>query len=148
MTWTGIQRRILRVGVVVLMLTALPALAQEFEAYPLRPPDTSSPRATFKSFISNMNLAVQAHKNDDEYESRKAWDAAVRRYMDKALHTLDLSDEQPANRRRLGVNAAVQREFGHGKAFRFAAPAERFRLRVGCGPLERSPLRERGRRGD
>ena len=37
---------------------------------------------------------------------------------------------------------AVHREFGHGKAFRFAAPAERFRIWIGCGSFENSPLRE------
>ena len=49
-----------------------PVVAQsDFEAFPLRPPDTSSPRATLREFIANVNAAWQAVEREDYAESHR-----------------------------------------------------------------------------
>jgi len=85
-----------------------PAQAQEFDPYPLRPPDTSSPRATFRSFITEMNQAVQIYRNDEHFASRKDWDQALNHHVSRALRTMDLSEVPPTFRREIGVETAVQ----------------------------------------
>jgi MscS family membrane protein len=56
------------------------------EPYPLMPPDTSSPRATMRVFIDNMN---RAYKISLAKEYKKE---AVLPYLDRAAKCLDLSE--------------------------------------------------------
>lgn len=67
--------------------------------HPLAPPDTSSPRATLKTFLANMNDAVRAYKAGGRDEAialakRAAW-------------CLDLEKEPPALRYVLGFYATL-----------------------------------------
>ena len=59
------------------------------EPYPLKPPDTSNPRATMEVFLANMNRAyqlslVEGYKRDDVYV-----------YLNRAARCLDLSEIAP-----------------------------------------------------
>ena len=56
-------------AVAVSCLCAEGAVA-ELDPFPLKPPDTSSPRETFRSFITNINLAMQEYANRSDYETR------------------------------------------------------------------------------
>lgn len=67
--------------------------------HPLAPPDTSSPRATLKTFLDNMNGAVQAYK-----AGRK--DQALI-LADRAARCLNLEKEPPALRHVLGFYATL-----------------------------------------
>jgi MscS family membrane protein len=91
-------------AVVACLLLASPAspLAQAsgFEPYPLEPPDTSSPRGTLRSFLTNDNDAIQQWRAD---ESAPLMNHAARR----ALRTLDLSQLPPAVREDLGLEKAL-----------------------------------------
>ncbi|MEE8210910.1 MAG: hypothetical protein V3T85_03195, partial [Acidiferrobacterales bacterium] len=51
---------------VVALSLALPALtaAAGGESFPLKPPDTSSPRATLKTFIENVNEIYRIYQAD------------------------------------------------------------------------------------
>lgn len=86
----GLSRVIKFLSSLSLLLTlSSPALlAQDggsaFEAYPLRPADTSSPRDTLRSFNSNINAAVQAWQADEPRE-------AIVRAGQRARETLDFS---------------------------------------------------------
>lgn len=70
----------------MLALSASLLLAQNkdatFEAYPLRPADTSSPRDTMRSFNSNINEAVQAWHADEPRE-------VIERAGERAHETFD-----------------------------------------------------------
>jgi MscS family membrane protein len=58
------------------------------KANPLEPADTSSPQATLKSFIDNMNALYRAYKAEGSGESGKG---AQRAHLDRAVRCLDLS---------------------------------------------------------
>lgn len=62
--------------------------------HPLAPPDTSSPRATLKTFLDNMNDAVRAYKAGDKDEAIAL--------AQRAARCLDLEKEPPALRHVLG----------------------------------------------
>ncbi len=113
LAFSRVKPRLLLAGLFIVMfsmplLPALPSQAQEFDPFPLRPPDTSSPRATFRSFISEMNKAVQAYRNDEHFASRTEWNKTVRRHVSRALRTIDLSEVPPTFRREIGAESAVQ----------------------------------------
>lgn len=88
------------------MLTAsppLPAAGSETTTAadnPLSPPDTSSPRATLKSFLENFEAAYRPFYEEDE----KPREAAVFR----VLRTLDSSELPAVQRERLALEAAFQ----------------------------------------
>ena len=67
--------------------------------HPLQPPDRSSPRATLKTFLDDMNMAVEAYNGGHR-------DQAVA-HVFRAVRCLDLSAEPPAIRKPLGVHAAL-----------------------------------------
>lgn len=79
-----------------------PLLAQaiEFEPYPLEPPNTSSPRDTLRSFLSNANEAAQLWRTEDTVTLVN--DAARR-----AMRCLDLSELPPAVQDELGVEKVL-----------------------------------------
>ncbi len=75
-----------------------PVVAQsDFEAFPLRPPDTSSPRATLREFIANVNAAWQAVEREDYAESHR-----IRQRLEELLdysETVDGNEYEERTRR-------------------------------------------------
>lgn len=74
---------IVTAAMLVLLLQPQPSTAQalDFEAHPLRPADTSSPRDTLRSFLQNVNAAIFAGEQENFDE--------VQRARGRALQTLD-----------------------------------------------------------
>ena len=68
---------------------------------PLKPPDTSSPRATAKVFVDNINRAYRKSLNLG-YKDKE-----VRVYMDRAAKCLDLSNIAPTVVEDVGTEAAL-----------------------------------------
>lgn len=85
-----------RVGAawVVALSLVLPALAPAAggEGFPLEPPDTSSPRATLKTFIENVNGVYRIYQDEGVTEANRAQFATL---SARALGTLDLSELPP-----------------------------------------------------
>jgi MscS family membrane protein len=99
-------------------------------AYPLEPPDRSSPRATLKTFLDDFNRAVQAWKGGRRAEARQI--------AERAARCLNLEKEPPSVRYFIGLHAAVylketldRIEIPPTKTFRMRKPSERRILRVG-----------------
>ena len=92
-------------GVLLLALAvvAIPrAHSQEINYTPLAPPDTSSPRATLKSFHDNMELAFRRF-----YEQ---WDSSLlgtTAAENRAVACLDVSQLPPVRAKRLATEAAL-----------------------------------------
>lgn len=86
----------------VLCATPTPSLAQavDFEPYPLEPPNTSSPRDTLRSFLSNANEAAQQWRAEDNV-------TLVNDPARRAMRCLDLSELPPAVRDELGVEKVL-----------------------------------------
>lgn len=85
-----------------LLSTGTSPLAQsvDLEAYPLEPPNTSSPQDTFRSFLRYANDAVQSWRAGED--ATLINDAAQR-----AMRCLDLSELPPAVRDELGVEKVL-----------------------------------------
>ena len=90
---------------VVALSLVLPALtpAAGAEGFPLEPPDTSSPRATLKTFIENINEMYRIYQVDGVTEANRAQFATL---AARALGTLDLS-EIPPTQLKTGRSAAA-----------------------------------------
>ena len=99
----GILKALAVVAVMVVVVTAGQISAQEglIDPYPLRPPDTASPRDTLQSFQRYTREAIQRWQNRESL-------AAFDQVRAKALRTLDLSAVPPAVRRDRGSERAVQ----------------------------------------
>ena len=69
------------------------------QTHPLQPPDRSSPRATLKTFLDDMNMAVEAYNAGHRDQ--------VIAHVFRAIRCLDLTKEPPALRNPLGVHAAL-----------------------------------------
>jgi MscS family membrane protein len=67
--------------------------------HPLAPPDTSSPRATLKTFLDNMNDAVKAYKEGQRDNARHL--------AERAARCLNLEKQPPALRYVLGFYATL-----------------------------------------
>lgn len=67
-------------GLALAQTDAIPA-----DPNPLKPTDTSSPRATFKSFSENINLAIRARRSGAPYP-------IVHSYFKRVLDTFDFSN--------------------------------------------------------
>jgi MscS family membrane protein len=72
--------------------------------YPLESADTSSPRATLKSFLRAMHDVYEVARNEGRSYDSEAERAAAR---DRVLRCLDLSELPPAVRTSLAREAAV-----------------------------------------
>ena len=70
------------------------------DPYPLKPPDTSSPRATMKTLMDNMNRAYQKHLVRDYSEE-------IRIYLRRASGCFDLSEIAPNLVRDVGTETAL-----------------------------------------
>ena len=77
------------------------ALAQDVYVSPIEPPDTSSPRATFKSFRENMQSSF-----DGYHEGRRPTKLQLEAQA-RAVATLDTSRFPPVRAERQGLEAAV-----------------------------------------
>jgi MscS family membrane protein len=90
---------------------------QELERHPLRPPDTSSPRATLRSFLDNINAAYQllmsAHEDNMNSPgiftppSIREQGQMANRLMQRAIHCLDLSEVPEALKKSWGYEGAI-----------------------------------------
>ena len=91
---------------ILIALCALPTVALGDEpSYPLEPPDTSSPRATLKTF----NDAVRDAYRIGLKEGRSLRSAGRREAeIERALRCLDLSEIPPVQRADLGCEACRQ----------------------------------------
>jgi MscS family membrane protein len=69
--------------------------------HPLAPPDTSSPRATLGSFLTDANAAWRAYLESGEEEEGEAADPA--RHVRRAVRTIDLSQVAPVQRDEVGT---------------------------------------------
>ncbi len=67
--------------------------------HPLAPPDRSSPRATLKTFLDNMNKAVEAYKGKRRAEAKE--------FVTVAAQCLDLEKEPPALRLLVGLDSSL-----------------------------------------
>lgn len=76
--------------------------ALELDPSPLSPPDTSSPRATLKSFRANMEMAYRAF-----YESRDVPLPEGTPAQMRGIRCLDTSQLPPASAKRLAAEAAI-----------------------------------------
>ncbi len=93
------------------------AAAEEYFESPLQPPDTSSPRATFESFLDNIRgaydvlmpayAAYLAAPNLLPPESSREAEARAQALLDRAVHTLNLSGIPPALRQNVGLERAL-----------------------------------------
>ena len=79
----------------------------ELDPFPLKPPDTSSPRETLRSFLININIAIQRYGKKAEYATWAEWEAAVSKPVHKATRCLDLSDVGEAFREITGVETVL-----------------------------------------
>jgi len=93
------------------------AAAKEYFESPIQPPDTSSPRATFESFLNNISEAYDvlipaytaylAAPNLFPPESSREAEARAQDLLDRAVRTLDLSGIPPALRQKVGLERAL-----------------------------------------
>jgi len=93
------------------------AAAEEYFESPLRPPDTSSPRATFEGFLDNIQGAYDvlmpayasylAAPNLFPPESSREAEAWAQDLLDRAVGTLNLSEIPPAFRKKVGLEKAL-----------------------------------------
>ena len=93
--------------VIVLLLKAFlfsPVYATTLSEYPLEPADTTSPRATLKTFIDNTNAAYHMYVEEGySFENRVRLDAVTTR----AMRCLDLSKLPPTRAFSRGREAAA-----------------------------------------
>jgi len=104
---------LLALALLCALVHAPPAGAQDDDAevegtkqHPLEPPDTSSPRATFKSFLSDANAAWHAYLGSSD-RAQRAGGREPRRYVRRAARTLDLSQVPPAQLEELSVQTVI-----------------------------------------
>ncbi len=84
----------------VLLFGMLGATADAAQAiHPLEPPDRSSPRATLKTFLDEMNKAVQGFKGGRSDDARAL--------VNRAMLCLNLEKEPPALKHVIGIYAAL-----------------------------------------
>jgi MscS family membrane protein len=72
------------------------------ELHPLAPPDTSSPRATLKTFLDSMNKAVEAFKHGKRGHKDEA-----KALANPAIACLNLEKEAPSLRYVIGLSTAI-----------------------------------------
>ena len=89
----------LTVMCLVLLCVSASSAGAPTEVHPLAPVNTSSPRATLKTFLDDMNDAVKAYKEGRREEAR--------RLAKRAAGCLNLEKEPPALRNVLGFYAIL-----------------------------------------
>ena len=101
----------------VFSLSAGPASAEELFESPLQPPDTSSPRATLKSFLDNVqeayNVLMPAYASYLSEpslfppETAREAEARAEELLERAVRTLNLSEISPVLRQKVGLERAL-----------------------------------------
>jgi MscS family membrane protein len=96
-------------GLLLLLLSVMTArgLHAAGDAHPLEPVDTSSPRATLSSLLSNVDKVME--QLGGEYRTAPSRALALRSAVpvERALATLDLSETAPATRIESGLDAGT-----------------------------------------
>ncbi len=82
-----------------LLPTIAHAQGADHAIHPLAPPDTSSPRATLKTFLDNGNEALEAFKKGNKDEAKA--------FVERATRCLNLASEPPALKDVIGILAAL-----------------------------------------
>ena len=93
-------------------------MASAMARHPLKPPDTSSPQATLRSFIDNINrsysVLMAAHKKNLEspglftpHEIEEMADNATR-LLERAIWCLNLSEVPAARKENVGYEASLR----------------------------------------
>jgi MscS family membrane protein len=84
----------------VLLLYVLGSTAGSAQdVHPLAPPDTSSPRATLKTFLDSTNKALEAFKRGQRAEARQL--------IIRAARCMNLEQEAPSLRYVIGLSTAI-----------------------------------------
>ena len=91
---------LLAVAILLASTHAAPATAQDAEANPLLPVDTSSPRATFNSFRTDLEKAYRAWREREHL-------GEVRALGDRVLRTMDMGQIGEAFRDEVGTTDAL-----------------------------------------
>ena len=92
-------------------------MLEEIQKHPLKPPDTSSPRATLKSFLANSNeayrIAMSAHQDNLNTPGLFASDSIRQRddmalmLLRRAVSCLDMSEVPEALKESWGIEGAL-----------------------------------------
>ncbi len=106
-SWPFANRHVIRFGVIFLVAMSLSApgriaahAGDEFDQYPLRPADTSSPRDTLNSFLTNLDQAIKAWQTGQPINVRI-------RIFDRAAGTFDTSGMSESDLRATKIKAAL-----------------------------------------
>ncbi len=90
--------------VLFLPMLALSAPVQAEDLHPLKPADTSSPRATLKTFIENANTLYHTYLKEGYTLENKA---RIDGLADRVVGCLDLSKLPPTLARLRGIDTAA-----------------------------------------
>ncbi len=88
-----------------LLLAVTPSSGDE--RYPLEPVDTSSPRATLTSLLSDVDRVWQVYRDQYWHDPSKELDDQIRVIAARALRTMDLSKVAPSARTETGYDAGT-----------------------------------------
>ena len=88
-----------------LLLAVTPSSGDE--RYPLEPVDTSSPRATLTSLLSDVDRVWQVYRDQYWHDPSKELDNQIRVIAARALRTMDLSKVAPSARTETGYDAGT-----------------------------------------
>ena len=106
-SWPFANRHVIRFGVIFLVAMSLSApgriaahAGDEFDQYPLCPADTSSPRDTLNSFLTNLDQAIKAWQTGQPINVRI-------RIFDRAAGTFDTSGMSESDLRATKIKAAL-----------------------------------------
>lgn len=86
----------------LVLLISVPA--QAYKIFPLEPPDTSSPRATFSSFIKYTDLLYEAAVNDDSSSGNSF---LKKEYLQRAEGCFDLHEIPPTMKKNVGIESVL-----------------------------------------
>ena len=96
---------IARACLVALLAAAQPAIAGD--DYPLKPVDTSSPRATLTGFLTQLDEIWRSLQTSDWDSPRRELSTKILAGAARALRTLDLTEVAPSARTEVGYDAGT-----------------------------------------
>ncbi len=106
-SWPFADRHVIRFGVIFLVAMSLSTPGRiaahegdKFDQYPLRPADTSNPRDTLNSFLTNLDQAIKAWQTGQPINVRI-------RIFDRAAGTFDTSGMSESDLRATKIKAAL-----------------------------------------
>jgi len=97
------------ISLLLLLVALLPAspLSADQHPYPLEPVDTSSPRATLASFISDADAVFEILGGEYRHSPSYSEHSRASALVVNALRTLDLSQTSPTTRVEIGYDGAL-----------------------------------------